>query len=246
MIYMGSKSRIARDIVPILTANMTQDQTFVDIFCGGCNITDKIQGKRLANDSNPYLIAMWQELQKGWLPGFYTREQYADIRANKSAHPAHIVGWVGFVHSFRGKFFGGYIWYENSKYKDKPDRNRFQESVNNILKQVPHITDVVFSSVDYLALPIPSNAVVYCDPPYANTTKYMTGDFDHLKFWQWVRDLSQTHTVYVSEYTAPDDFVSVYSKSIQNSLSGVYSKSDTVADKQPARRSTEHLWVLAR
>ena len=52
--------------------------------------------------------------------------------------------------------------------------------------------------------------VVYCDPPYASTGQYKVGDFDSVAFWEWAR--TRDYPVYVSEYSAPDDFVSIWSK----------------------------------
>lgn len=52
--------------------------------------------------------------------------------------------------------------------------------------------------------------LIYCDPPYENTSGYSTGAFDNAAFWQRVRELSTAgHDVYVSEYRAPPDMVSV-------------------------------------
>ena len=58
----------------------------------------------------------------------------------------------------------------------------------------------------YDEVELPDNAVVYCDPPYANTAKYI-GDFDHAKFYDWMR--RQDRPIFVSEYFMPDDFVRV-------------------------------------
>lgn len=52
--------------------------------------------------------------------------------------------------------------------------------------------------------------VVYCDPPYANTENTYGAKFDHDAFWEWVR--TRDYPVYVSEYNAPEDFVSIWSK----------------------------------
>lgn len=54
--------------------------------------------------------------------------------------------------------------------------------------------------------------VVYCDPPYANTdARGCNGKgFDTDAFWKWVR--TRDFPIYVSEYIAPDDFVSIWSK----------------------------------
>ena len=56
MQYMGSKNRIAKEILPIILKNKTEEQVYVEPFCGGCNMIDKVEGKRIANDYNEYLI----------------------------------------------------------------------------------------------------------------------------------------------------------------------------------------------
>ena len=78
--------------------------------------------------------------------------------------------------------------------------------------------------------------VVYCDPPYQGTTAadYYTEEFDHDKFWEWIR--TRNYTVYVSEYSAPDDFVSIWSKKKQRNAAG--GKSGTKGNE-----ATEHLYI---
>lgn len=51
MRYMGSKARIAKEILPLILADRKEGQYFVEPFCGGCNVTDKVSGNRIANDS---------------------------------------------------------------------------------------------------------------------------------------------------------------------------------------------------
>ena len=58
----------------------------------------------------------------------------------------------------------------------------------------------------YDEVELPDNAVVYCDPPYANTARYI-GDFAHAKFYDWLR--RQDRPIYVSEYAMPEDFVRI-------------------------------------
>ena len=54
---------------------------------------------------------------------------------------------------------------------------------------------------------------------FRSTTAYKTNSFDHDKFWQWVRNKTNDgHTVFVSEYTAPNDFECVWQKEIVSSL----------------------------
>ena len=74
------------------------------------------------------------------------------------------------------------------------------------LERLEQKSDIAFFSKSYEEIAIPENAVVYCDPPYAGTAEYREGGFDHARFWEWVRKISKTNKVYVSEYTAPADF----------------------------------------
>lgn len=62
-------------------------------------------------------------------------------------------------------------------------------------------------------------AVVYCDPPYKGTTGYTTSkNFNHKEFWEYMRELSKTHKVFISEESAPDDFECIWSKEIRRTL----------------------------
>lgn len=114
MIYMGGKRRIAEQILTIILEGRRDGQYYVEPFCGGCNMIDKVQGNRIANDRNPYLIAMWEALSWGWdPPKIIEREHYCDVRTcynqNSDEYPMHYVGWVGFVGSYNGRFFDGGI-----------------------------------------------------------------------------------------------------------------------------------------
>jgi DNA adenine methylase len=52
--------------------------------------------------------------------------------------------------------------------------------------------------------------------------------FDSDKFWEWCREKAREgHTLYISEYNAPDDFSCIWQKDINSSLSSVKSKKVT-------------------
>ena len=79
--------------------------------------------------------------------------------------------------------------------------------------------DVVTNTcLDYHDVEIPDGAVVYCDPPYANTTGYTVGQFDTNEFWYYMRQLSKRCDVYISEESAPDDFECVWSQELTRTL----------------------------
>ena len=59
------------------------------------------------------------------------------------------------------------------------------------------------TSMSYDAVPIAPDSVVYCDPPYRDTTEYTCGGFDHEAFYDWC--CGQSVPVYISEYHMPED-----------------------------------------
>ena len=109
MQYMGGKSRISKQIAEILNSAIDKDTPFVSLFCGSCAIESKVQADvKILNDKHPYLIAMWQALQNGWMPpDVVTKEEYYHVKANMDENPA-LTGFVGFGCSFGGVWFSSY------------------------------------------------------------------------------------------------------------------------------------------
>jgi len=220
MKYMGSKNRIAKEILPIILKNRETKQHYVEPFCGGLGTFDKVSGPRIANDKNKYLIAMWRGLQENQQrPYDISKELYSKARTefNNGTNIEFSdfeIGWIGFMASFNGRFFDG-------GYSGKTaTRNYVDEQIRNTEKQIPLLKDAQFFSFNYNELEYPNNSIIYCDIPYQNTKQYSTSkDFNHDEFWQWCRNMSKKgHTVFISEYNAPSDFVCVWSKEVTNSM----------------------------
>jgi DNA adenine methylase len=213
MKYMGSKNRIAKDIMPLILRNKKQDQYYIEPFCGGCNTIDKVHGLRIASDVNPYLIALYNEINKGWIPPqTFQENEYNNIKNNKEQYEPYLVGYIGFALSYGGKWFGG--WRRDSEGK----RDYVLEAYKNMITQIPNLLGIAFECCSYTELTIPENSIVYCDPPYKNTTKYKD-KFNHDNFFKWCRDIkNRGNQVFVSEYNAPDDFICIYEKQITSSL----------------------------
>lgn len=212
---MGSKNRIAKDILPIILKERKENQWYLEPFVGGANIIDKIKGNRIGNDNNEYLIELLIKLQQGWKPPFITKVDYINIRNHKTIFPKYLVGWVGIGCSYSGKWFGGYAGEITTKIGTI--RNYQKEAINNVLKQ--NLQGIKFISMDYRKIEIPKNSIIYCDPPYANTTKYKT-DFNHNEFWGWCDELAKNgHNVFVSEYKAPKNWKCIWNKKVKSSLS---------------------------
>lgn len=223
MKYMGSKNRIAKHILPLILKDRKEGQWYVEPFCGGCNLIDKVTGNRIANDIHFELIAMFKALQEGWLPPTVVSEShYQDIKNNtlevKQIYGdkfAAVRGAVGFSYSYAAKWFGGYCRGYTS---NGEERNYILEGYRNIVKQVPSILNIIFINTTYNKILLPNNCIIYCDPPYRNTTKYKD-NLDYEQFYIWCRDMKEAgHTVFVSEYNMPDDFTCIWSKEQVSSL----------------------------
>jgi len=221
MKYMGSKDKYAKYLLPYILADRKPSQYYVEPFVGGCNMIDKVSGNRIGSDCNMYLIAMWQNLQAGWLPPQeITREIYNRARVaynDKCEEQANYIGYIGFNGSYGGRFFdGGYAGITTDKYGKQ--RNYPLEAYNNVIKQLPKLADVKFIHSDYRQLQIPANSLIYCDWPYENTKKYSM-NFDHESKWDWLREQKEKgHTVFASEYSAPSDFKEVVALNAKSSL----------------------------
>ena len=229
MKYLGSKARIAYDILLIMLKGMKAGDTFVDAFCGGCNLLDKVPDTfhRIGNDKNKYLVAMWVRLTHyGWNPpteidrGVYNiyrqsfNQKKFDDDTSISAWDAE-VGWYGFMGSFNGRFFdGGYSGHDVS------GRDYISEQIRNTLAQVPKLRNIDWYFSDYDKIPLPEYSTIYCDIPYKDTKQYSTSkNFDYERFYNWCREMkAQGHRVFVSEYQMPEDFKCVWEKQITNAM----------------------------
>lgn len=66
MRYFGGKQRISKYLVPEIQKYIKGDQSFVDAFCGSCNIISNIKStRRIANDLCEELIALHIAVQQG-------------------------------------------------------------------------------------------------------------------------------------------------------------------------------------
>ena len=214
MKYMGSKNRIAKDILPIILKGRKPNQWYVEPFVGGCNIIDKVDGNRVGSDFNEYVISLFKGIQEGFVPPDHVTEiEYKNTQKNRTINP--LTAFIGFGCSYSGKWFGGYA--RGNTNAGHP-RNYCLESKKNIMRQKDAIYYVHFLHRHYKNLIIPNNSIIYCDPPYEGTTAYKD-KFNHKDFWQWCREKSnEGHKIFISEYNAPEDFECVWSKEINSSL----------------------------
>lgn len=130
MRYFGGKSKISKDLAVVLNP-ITKGKPFVDLFCGACNVVEKITtaSSRTANDNNPYLITLLKAIQDGWEPPIVVSEkQYNYTMRHLDENPA-LSGFIGVGCSHSGGWKNGYAR------GDKYHANYAKYAHNSLLKQ---------------------------------------------------------------------------------------------------------------
>lgn len=97
------------------------------------------------------------------------------------------------------------------------------------LRAVARADNLIVFRRDYRDVHIPEGAVVYCDPPYANTSGYGSC-FDHWAFYAWCRAVGKRHPLFVSEYWMPSDFRCVIEYEVR-ALKGSTTNAQTRVEK---------------
>ena len=218
--------------------NKNNIEVFIDCFCGGANIIDKIQCKnRIASDCNDDLIALLKYVQSDVelliAPEECSFEHYSDVRSNRTTekYSQEYVALIGYCASYGGRYFdGGYG-------RDaKGGRSIYSERVANLREQASNLKDIKFSCKDYkeyLNQGI-ENALFYLDPPYKGTKQYSKQNINYDEFYDFCRELSKNNIVVISEYSMPDDFITIWQKERK-----VLQKSDRVIGD----KATEKLFI---
>lgn len=262
MVYMGSKRRYAKDIVPIIQKFIEDNdiEIFIDLFCGGANLIDKIQCKTLiANDLSPSLIALHKQAIKDFseIPVDGCREYwdkaYTEWKKMKKMcdnnliyqesedMPLYLIGAIEWYASFaNGGFPRGYA-------KNSPTRNYYQEAYRNHEKQAQNdnYKKIHFFTGDYqetlksleeLYDIDKKKVLIYCDSPYKGTKPYaIDSKFDFDRYYNWCRETSKKYPMFISEQSMPEDFNIIWEK-------------DTVrtTNKENNFKACEKLYLLDR
>jgi DNA adenine methylase len=198
MQYLGGKTRIAKQLAAVIDRTRKPGQWVWDAFCGGLSMSVALSknGPVWSTDVNAALINLYLAVQQGWVPpSEVSRETYAAAKSLPDTDP--MKAFCGFGCSFGGKWFGGYAGGFNGPltYPELAGRNvrRSLEKVHSLVQ------------LDFLARePCPTSALLYLDPPYANTTGYSgAGLFDSKAFIVRAAHWALFTDVFVSEYAFP-------------------------------------------
>jgi len=205
--YMGGKAKIARRLVAAILDDTANRLNWFEPFVGGGNVLEQAAPhftRSVAMDAHEDLILMWSAVNGGWgPPEFVSKDLYAELR---HAAPSALRGYAGFAASFGGKWFGGYA----AGHVRPGERQTIAAGSRRVVlrqSSVIRANSVVFRHGPFGSLTPPAGTVVYCDPPYAGTTRYNgMAPFDHALFYKTLGIWADSgRDVYVSEYAIPDE-----------------------------------------
>ena len=189
--YTGGKHKLLPQILPLFPKEIN---TFVDLFCGGGNVTVNVEAKRIiGNDSEKHVIGIYQYLKthnideiicqieeivkyysltlenaEGFnkLRSDYNNPQYNNYDTNIMLY---VLICFSFNHQFRFNSKGEFnmpFGKDRSRWNDAMKKNliNFQKAITD--------KDILFINKDFRELKLTnlnSNDFVYCDPPYLIT-----------------------------------------------------------------------------
>ncbi len=182
--YIGNKYRIINSIQEFFPKNI---DTFVDVFCGGCDVSINTQANNIyANDINYHVIDILEEFQKydveyildyiddtieKWQLSKTNEEGYKSFRNyyNQTKNPLDLYVLMCFSFNYQFRFNGSH------DYNNPFGRNRssFNEVMrNNLILFKQQIEDVHFSAHDFCDFDydiLKAGDFIYADPPYLLT-----------------------------------------------------------------------------
>lgn len=226
MVYLGSKEKYSKYIVPIIQEAIDNNNidTYIEPFVGGASIITKVKCKnRIGYDISDTLIALLCQARDDFskVLNICNRELWDKGKeyVKNGVMPDNMtladIGAIEFFGSYAARGFPG------GMANNKNGVNYFQQRRSNMEKQSPMLAGIDFKVSDYKNLKNISNSVIYCDPPYANTKQYGYANkshFDYVFFWDWVRMLSKNNIVFISEQTAPSDFKVIWEKEAKRTV----------------------------
>jgi DNA adenine methylase len=216
--YQGGKVRLGKRIHDVIRKiedvffNDSIKRPYFEPFVGMGGVM-KHFGKEnnrclLACDANIDIIMMWQALQNDWSPPEECSLEQFETYKNSDEHSADR-GFIGCVASWGG------IWFHAYRLKYITTKDYMGNGKRSIAEMKPYMANVRFLDARSYDIFSPKGQVIYADPPYIGNTlgnsKSLFRTFDHVKFWDKMREWSESNLVFISEWKAPDDFVEIWS-----------------------------------
>jgi DNA adenine methylase len=207
VVYLGGKALIAEALARAIISRTSRNSRLLEPFIGGGSVHEWLAPHfrtPRAGDAHESLMLMWQAAQSGWdPPREASEEEYA---AERLRPPSATHAFVGFGCSYGGKWWGGYAR-GCGDYARKAARSVLAKG------RILSASSTELRCCGFNQWDVARGDVVYCDPPYSETTGYSTADFDSKRFWDLAGEWTAAGAiVFVSEYKAPPGWSIVWER----------------------------------
>lgn len=187
MNYIGGKYKLLPQLLPLFPKNI---RTFVDLFCGGCNVGVNIRAEKIVfNDNLSYLIDLYKTfnlLDRNEIVAHiesrisqYNLSQtnengYRNLRNlyNKERNPLDLFVLVAYSFNHQIRFNNSHEFNipfgkERSSFNPRMRRNLYS-FIDALQNKTSEFVNFNFDEFDFS--PYTNNDFIYCDPPYLITT----------------------------------------------------------------------------
>ncbi len=216
MRYLGGKTQMGKEISEVLKKYAPPDKfnCYIEPFCGSLGVTVHMVDdyKCYISDFNKDLILLWKGIKSKTFkyPRHVSKKTYMKYKVDK---PSAMRAFVGFGCSFSGKWFGGYVDTYNANNTEISMCEVSVRSIKKMEESIRKLKGIKQCSYEKYSTSKLKKCLIYCDPPYQDTTKYdAVESFDSHKFWDTMRAWSKHNIVIISEFKAPKDFKCIWKK----------------------------------
>lgn len=186
MNYIGGKGKLLSQILPLFPQNIS---TFMDLFCGGCNVGLNVDAKSIIfNDNLTYLIDLYRSflsIKEDEILSYIdrricelnltqtNREGYLRLRSeyNSNRNPLDLFVLIAFSFNHQIRFNSSHE-YNNPFGKDRSSYNpKMKNNLKSFLSSLQS-RDISFTNLDFREINysiLTKNDFVYADPPYLIT-----------------------------------------------------------------------------
>lgn len=215
MQYNGGKRAVGEEWAKLIAPRGCL--VYWEPFCGMLGVGRHVNAtRRIFSDLDSSVIHYLKALQSGWIPpASLSEEEYRKLKNEGNCYDP-LYAFAAYGCSFAGKRWGGFARSASRDYA----RNAHRSSLE--LQQLIRETDR-FQTSSYLRsnVKLHSQLIVYCDPPYKDTTGAgVSWSFSSSQFVDWCnRTAPHVQSLYVSEFKplAPN-WIEIHSTDVTDGL----------------------------
>lgn len=186
--YTGGKGKLLPQIIPLFPSKI---ETFVDLFCGGCNVGINVTAtKKIFNDNQTFLIGIFDYFQsnninliiedienviKKYNLSLTNQIGYNELRNDYNLNKTPLFLLCLIFYSFNHG-----IRFNNNHMFNMPfgkNKSQFNDNIRkNLISFKKELNDVIFTNLDYITFIdsyielLTEDDFVYLDPPYLIST----------------------------------------------------------------------------